>query len=493
MIHLSGFKYFTFELMQSVVQNWSFSRHYFAALGGYDRDLSVDISMKESQGLEKQAVKHSISIKALIIGGLVILLMVPVLLVEDMIHQRQQMQWQAKAEISHRWGGEQFIGAPQLLISHLHQGPVDGKNRVSRVHSRVLPREVDAAIDLQAEVRYLGIYEVPVYSAEVDLQGRFEFEPADFIQAQQPWQVEGLFVPLQSLRGLKEIARVEVNGQPVPMHIRQRQFSRLNGVFIDLQDTAPQTALTFDLKFHISGSESLKFLPHAGTARVDMRSNWPSPSFIGDYLPEQRAITEKGFSAQWRVNELNHGLGRVLSTAEGGDVAMASMHWPELGVQTLIPADVYQVNTRMIKYAMLVMLFSFAGFFLAELFFRVRLHPFQYLLIGFALCVFYVLLLSLSEYLRFNWAYAISAAATVALISGYSGTLLRSGRRGVLTGVLFSVLYAFVFVMVKAEQLSLLMGALALWALLGIIMYLTRRVDWYAGVTRAERDADASQ
>ena len=168
-------------------------------------------------------------------------------------------------------------------------------------------------------------------------------------------------------------------------------------------------------------------------------------------------------------------LGRVLESNKRYDLSSIGT----FGVEVLIPANIYQVNERTVKYALLIMLLTFAGFFLAEMFFKLRLHPFQYLLIGFALSIFYLLLLSLSEYLHFDWAFLLAAASTVLLISGYCAVILGNKRRGALTASLFILLYGFIFVLVKAEQLSLLMGAIGIWVFLAAVMYLTRKIDWY--------------
>ncbi len=146
----------------------------------------------------------------------------------------------------------------------------------------------------------------------------------------------------------------------------------------------------------------------------------------------------------------------------------------------MIAANVYQVNERSVKYSFLIVLLSFAAFFLAELFFKLRLHPFHYLIIGVSLSVFYLLLLSISEFLHFNKAFMIAASAITVMVSGYCSVVLKQRKRGVLTGLFFASLYGFIFVLVKAEHSSLLMGSIAIWLILSTVMYLTRKIDWYA-------------
>ncbi len=440
----------------------------------------------------KNRLQSSISVKLLVIALLLLILQIPQLLVRSIIDERQGMQYQAASEISQRWGGPQHIGAPLLNTQHTVVREVDGKSKQQTVHSLILPASLVVDAELDASERYLGMYEVPVFVAEVKMTGTIEFDARHHLGQVEDWQIQNLFIPIQSMRGLKGIKSVQINGHEVSLSQQQIAVNGSKGITLDLSAAAlshqPRQTLNFTIELSLAGSRNFSVLPMAGQTDINMRANWPAPSFKGDFLPAERHISDQGFDASWQVNELNHNLGRVIShvpshhsgASERYGYSQPQTAWPDLGVEILIPADTYQVNERTIKYSLLIMVLTFAGFFLAEMFFKLRLHPFQYLLIGFSLTVFYLLLLSVSEYIRFDWAFALAALANVLLIGGYCSVVLGARQRGFYTGLLFAVLYGFIFVLVKAEQASLLMGAIGIWVFLALVMYLTRKIDWYA-------------
>jgi inner membrane protein len=250
----------------------------------------------------------------------------------------------------------------------------------------------------------------------------------------------------------------------------------LLGFEVDLEDLPQNLKLNYQIELSLIGSNQLDILPLARETIIHMQSNWNSPSFVGDSLPDERQITKQGFSATWNINNLIQNTTKEATTQNN---FVMEQSYPSIGVKILIPANIYQVNERTVKYSFLIVLLTFAGFFLAELFFKLQLHPFQYLLIGVSLSVFYLLLLSLSEYLLFNLAFLISASSIILLIGGYCSVVLQQRVRGLYTGLLFTVLYGFIFILVKAEQTSLLMGAIGIWLILALVMYLTRKIDWY--------------
>jgi len=443
----------------------------------------------------KSRLKNSISIKLLVIGLLLLILQIPQLFVQFLVQERQSMQFEAKQTIKQRWGGNQHIGPPLVNTSHKAERVVNGKKQMMVINSQILPASFKLNAKIDASTRYLGIYEVPVFVADVRMSGKIEIDSVKNLDQKEDWSLDHIFIPIESMRGLKAVNELKINNQDVEVSQQQIQINGQTGISLDLSplnlrlDKA-DLKLSYLIGLSLAGSEQFSVLPMAGQSDIDIKANWPSPSFNGDFLPAQRAIDEKGFSAQWQVNELNHNLGRVIrhtpeqnnSASQRFNSYSGSTHWPSLGVQILIPADNYQVNERTIKYSLLIMVLTFAGFFLAETFFKLRLHPFQYLLIGFSLTAFYLLLLSISEYLYFNLAFGIAALANISLIVGYCSVILKQRKRGVLTGLLFAVLYAFIFVLVKSEQSSLLMGAIGIWVFLGLVMYLTREIDWYEDV-----------
>ncbi len=443
----------------------------------------------------KNKLKSSISVKLVVIGLLLLILQIPQLFVQALINERQSMHYEARNTITQRWGGSQHIGPPLLNTSHQVEQVVKGKKQIKMINSQILPASFSIDVDIDASTRYLGIYEVPVFIAQLTMNGVLELDPLKYLGSSKDWQIENIFIPIKSMRGLKSVSHLKVNGQDVEVAQQQNLINGQTGISLDLSQLKLDLnrsiiRLNYEIKLSVAGSEQFSVLPMAGQSEIKIHANWPSPSFNGDFLPAQRTINEDGFSANWQVNEMNHNLGRVIRDSFEQDEQAsqrfsnysASRNWPELGVEILIPADNYQVNERAVKYSLLIMVLTFAGFFLAEIFFKLRLHPFQYLLIGFSLTAFYLLLLSVSEYIYFDWAFAIAVLANIGLIGGYCSVILKQQQRGLLTALLFAVLYAFIFVLVKAEQSSLLMGAIGIWVFLALVMYLTRKIDWYEEV-----------
>lgn len=354
-------------------------------------------------------------------------------------------------------------------------------------------KKIQMDINLDAHKRYLGIYEAAVFQAKISLSGMIDIET----NGPNNGDTRSLFVPIKQLRGVKKIDKIVLNGQPILKEPTQKTLNNMTGFVVDLSTFDHDSTIEYDIELTLAGSEKLKILPLARETQVNMQSNWTSPSFIGDYLPDERTITKEGFNAQWQIN-------RMLSDVQSDDQPIVNGRYSydhnshntyvdndAFGVKVMIAANVYHVNERSVKYSFLIVLLSFAAFFLAELFFKLRLHPFHYLIIGVSLSVFYLLLLSISEFLHFNMAFVIAASAITTMIAGYCSVVFKQKSRGLMTGVFFALLYGFIFILVKAEQTSLLMGSIAIWLILAMVMYLTRKIDWYA-INMNEGDGEKS-
>jgi inner membrane protein len=209
--------------------------------------------------------------------------------------------------------------------------------------------------------------------------------------------------------------------------------------------------------------------------RVGMTSAWPDPSFIGAYLPTSREVGPKGFTARWQIPHLGRNFPQQWIESEVDAKALGTATF---GVSLLSPVDAYHTIHRAVKYQLLFLFLTFVAFYLFELFSSLRIHPVQYLLVGSALCLFYLLLLSLSEHVGFARAYTIASAAVVALIAGYVRAAFGNAR-AVPIAVMLIVLYAFLFVLLHVQDYALLVGSLGLFLVLALLMYATRKVDWY--------------
>ena len=432
----------------------------------------------------KLKISNSISFKLGVILLLILLMQIPLSYVRGLIFEREQMQHQAQNQISQRWGGNQYIGAPILNTYKQNTHILNSNNKDNNSNNRVLQstqaQSFDLNVNLDAELRYLGIYESSVFVSNVNMSGLIELKTAI-----QQNDTQKLFIPIKQLQGLKALKKISINQQIIKSMPHQTTVNNLNGIEVDLTGIEITDVISYEIDLKLAGSSQFDILPLARKTTVNMSSNWQSPSFVGHSLPDTREIDDSGFKATWQINKFIQNLGNNLNNHQNN--FMTQSDFSAFGVKVLIPANIYQVNERTVKYSFLIVLLTFAGFFLAELFFKLRLHPFQYLLIGVSLSVFYLLLLSLSEYIKFNWAFLISAFSIIVLIASYCSVVLKQRKRGIYTGLLFALLYGFIFILVKAEETSLLMGAIGIWLILALIMYLTRKIDWYA-VNVEEKD-----
>jgi inner membrane protein len=231
----------------------------------------------------------------------------------------------------------------------------------------------------------------------------------------------------------------------------------------------------FEFEIALKGSQTLHVIPVGKTTDVTMQSPWQNPSFGGAFLPTERNITDKGFTASWKVLHLNRNFPQQWISSAAPNISDSAF-----GVELFTPNDGYQQTSRSVKYAILVIALTFMVFFFNEMLNKKRVHAFQYILIGFALCIFYTLLLSISEYLNFNWAYGIASAMTLGLVFWYSKSILGENRPAVIILLLMGLLYGFIFTIIQLEDAALLVGTLGLFVILAVVMYISKKIDWYA-------------
>jgi len=434
--------------------------------------------------------------KVLGIGVLALLMLLPLWKVQSLVEERQGMRQAAVEEIAQGWGGEQVLGGLVLAVPTREVIAVtQGESRERADTALILPGDASMDITMTVDRRRYGIYEAPVFVSTVQLRGRFM--PGEIAQLRQldtaTWQggKAELRLVVNDLRGLQEVTELKINGRP-------QQFSSSATTFgiawstvtvpIDL-DALNGEPIDFVINLRLAGTQSLRLLPLARTMDVKMHAPWPDPSFIGAALPIERTVNAQGFSARWHMLDLNRRYGQFWHASDNR--VDEAVNGSAFGVALYQPVDVYQRNVRAGKYGLLFVTMTFVAFFLFEVLKRLRVHPVQYLLIGAALSSFYVLLLALSEQIGFGLAYAIAAASVVLIMGGYASAVLGARRAGLLLGGALALVYAVLYVVLAAEEYALLIGAIVLVITVGLLMYLTRRIDWYAGVPNAAEPAPA--
>jgi inner membrane protein len=418
---------------------------------------------------------HSASVKAAVLTGVALLLLIPLALLAGLVTERTAQRDAAVQSVARGWGDRQWVGGPLLAI------PVTIETDPARTCDwYVLPEQLDISVELQVQEtrRRLGLYDVPVYIARVRAKGEFDLPreitrlTRDGTSLHVHFEQARLLLPVQDPRGLRdltsgtqEVLNFEPSaGFPIPVLAAP----------LNIPAAGPHT---FDLSFDLAGTQSLEFLPLARDVRVQARGNWPDPGFTDGFLPSERRIDAHGFTASWQVLDLNRTYGdRWFQGSTPKETLLAS----GFGIELVQPVDIYQRSTRAVKYGGLFIALSFLTLFLVENLQRRPVHPIQYGLMGLALSVFYLLLLALAEHIGFLLAYVLATAALCILMSVYLAGGFRSARAGLLSGSVFAATYALLYLLVSSENYALLVGSLALFALLATTMFLTRKFDWYA-------------
>lgn len=428
----------------------------------------------------------SVTFKAALIGVIVLLLLIPLAMLKSVVTERAGLREQAYQRVAEGWGGELAVGGPMLIVPTERTIKVDGKESLMRSDVYLLPAKLDADMDvkLDPEPRYVGIYGVPVYLSTLRLQGEFDFARLQTLVPESSpesgirfiWSQSRLRLPLNTVGSLREIKQANFGGQQVKLGPAVPGMFRGIEARVDLSELHQTRGVTFDFDVVIAGSRAVSILPLGSVTSVKLNADWPHPSFQGSSLPVERTISDAGFQARWQVLELNRAYGEIWRE---GEVTEEMLRRSAVGVSLFQPVDIYQSGERAVKYAVLFIALTFLTFFAWEQVTRNRLHPLQYLLVGLALSMFYLLLIALSEHIAFALAYITAAAALVLLIGLYLAGAFRSAWRGVIAGGAMSLVYGLLYMLVLSEDYSLLLGSIILFAALAAVMLATRRVDWY--------------
>ncbi len=447
-------------------------------------------------------------VKVLGTGILVVLLLIPLGMVRGLVLERQARESNVQREIAGVWGAAQTLGGPVLSIPYdslcevrtpLQNGTVSTSFQACEKFAHFLPETLVVDGPVVPEVRSRGIFDVVVYRTDLRVQGTFappKFDDLvrDAALGSGPigeihWSRASLGVGIPDLRGIRGRVDLDWQGTRVPFApgvVDSNLWS--SGLRAPLRldggaGKAPAGGRTpFALNISLAGSGALRLLPFGRQTRLALRSPWPSPSFSGAFFPESRRIGKDGFDATWNVSYYGRTFPQSWTSVQTAELASAIVG-SSFGVDFVQPVDVYQQTERSAKYGALFLVLTFVTFFLFELFQPIRLHPIQYLMVGSALSLFYVLLLSLAEQIAFGAAYAIAAGATVALLGAYAAAVLKSRWRGGIFAGVLGLLYGYLYVLLQAEDYALLLGSVGLFLILALVMLITRRVDWYGSTT----------
>ncbi len=456
-------------------------------------------------------LRTSLLVKLTAIGTIVLLLLIPRAMIQGLIYERQGRKEQVVREISQSWGGAQSVTGPVLSIPFVEWKEEEKGKKTAQWHTLyILPQELHIDGNAQHEIRRKGIFDAVLYRSKLTLSGKFDkpaFRELNIAPENIRWEEARLSVGISSMTGIKNIIELEWSGQKQRMEPGTAAAGLLgSGVSAPVTYSSNAEAFAFTIPLELNGTDALYFEPVGRLTTAQLKATWPSPGFAGRILPDKRNISANGFEAQWKVLDVNRHYpqqwkdlsyrftgsdnsgqydeyhNKYIPASEEGDTSF--------GVRFVLPVDEYLKNDRAVKYAILTIGLTFLIYFFFETLRRFNIHPFQYLLVGLALTVFYLLLLSLSEQFGFDAAYGLAAAATIGLIAFYSASVLKIRRLVVQLTLLLCAIYGFIFVVLQLEDYALLAGSIGIFVALAAVMYYSRKVDWYnLGKTEGEGTA----
>jgi inner membrane protein len=424
-------------------------------------------------------IGNSVITRLLAIGVLVMTLLIPVEMIKGIIRERESRRQGVITEVSSKWGREQTIVGPILSVPYNVYTTDDKGNRLTTIaHAHILPDQLSINGVVKPEIRYRGIYEVVLYNSALQVEADFQnkgFAELGINENDIHWNEATVSMGLPDLRGVKENNLVTWNDETYPINSGIGAAPVMeSGVSTRVPLSPRQNTYSFKMHLNLNGSGQINFVPLGKVTTVLLSSPWKNPSFTGLFLPDHRVVNEQGFTAKWKILHLNRNYPQQW-TGKNDKVLESAF-----GAKFFCPVDEYQKSMRSAKYAVLFILLTLVAFFLTEVTNNTRVHPVQYLLIGFDICLFYLLLLSISEHTSFATAYLVSAVASVLLVSSYSKAILKSTPIAATIGALMTCLYGFLYVTMQLEDYALLIGSIGMFVVLGVVMYLTRKINWYA-------------
>jgi len=428
----------------------------------------------------------SVGFKLGLIAMLTLLLLIPASMIMGLIKEREVRRDETIKEVTSVWGNEQTLSGPVLSIPFISTEETSQHEfkTVTR-YAHFLPENLKIEGSVEPEVRYRGIYRVVTYRAKLKVTGNFPAVDLTDLHLEQRDLENNLAwieIGIPDMRGINQ--EINLNWGDSAMQIIPGIPSNeltASGIHCEVPlNMIAEKGFAFNLD--LNGSHSLNFIPLGKETNIHLTSTWNSPSFNGAFLPDDRKITKAGFTASWNILQLNRNypqqwIGNQYSVAESS-----------FGVDLITPVDTYQKSMRSVKYAVLFIGLTFLVFFFSEVFTKTRIHPVNYILAGVALCVFYTLLTALAEHISFASAYLISSLTIITMIAIFAHSLYQKGRVTLIIVAALLALYVFLYVILQLMDYSLLFGNIGLVIILGLVMYFSRKIDWY-GTARNNNQA----
>ncbi|MBI9104170.1 MAG: cell envelope integrity protein CreD [Spirochaetales bacterium] len=448
--------------------------------------------------LDLGRVTKSLGFKIFLVGILILIMLIPVALVVRVVHERARRAEMVENEIVEAWGGTLSIAGPVMKvpcrrIEKFKKVDADGHETIeTREVSFTLwitPSRMEINGDFVSSEKTRGIFSVPVFHGDLAFNGEFDTTDAfNELKADEyplPEEIE-IILAIENQKGIRSLKQASLGGQDIVFSPGDSGLNLLSG---GIKAKAPLKTIEnfkepFNIGLTLQGGGQMTFLPLAGETEVLLGSDWVAPSYQGNYLPTEQSLDDDGFEAFWRISNLSRGIPLFWTgnLQEGGQFYNSFF-----GVDFLKVLDRYGKNERAVKYTILFIIVPFMTLFLFEVFWKMGIHPVQYILAGTGNVIFYLLLLSLSEHMNFNLAYLIGALAVTGMMFLYSTTLVREIKKALYMIPVMVLSYLYLFITLQSEDWALLIGSIGAFIIIGVIMFITRNVDWYGGRNRIDR------
>ncbi|MFB6317051.1 cell envelope integrity protein CreD [Saccharicrinis sp. FJH54] len=415
---------------------------------------------------------QSFSFKMAVLGFITLMLLIPLQMVKDVIRDRISFSNQAKTEIMQMWSGNQTVSGPVLNVPvYTYEQTKDGNIMVNSI-LHIMPEELMINGNVVPELRKKSIYKSVVYASDLNIHGKFSQPdlsawPGYFIR----WKDAYFTFGISDNRGIKGSLELKINDKKVEPRpgVADHEIFKSGITFNMPLDTMFEN-LTFSMNLKLNGSEELSFLPVGKNTEISIRSSWPDPSFNGDFLPYERDVTKDGFNAAWNVTELNRTFPQVWK-GKAYDV-----NQQKIGVEFLLMADHYQKSLRSVKYGLLFIVLTFLVLIFSELFYHNKVQLFHYIIVAFALILFFSLLTALSEQIGFNGAYLLSAFLIVASVWYFTRGFIKSPRVALILNGILVLFYLFIFILLSLKDYAYLAGNIGLFIILTTVMGVSRKL-----------------
>ncbi len=438
---------------------------------------------------------YRILTKALLIAFMSLLLLIPIDSIEDTIRDRSHFRNQVIRDIAKSSTGAQTITGPIIVLPYevtytrIKIDP-ETKQEIEETYTRTkteyfLPEELNFTGDITMEERYRGIYLAHIYQWKGGVQGSYKI-PANYgiNEDDNPieWGTPYISFGITDTRGIiykpeLKFANNKINFEPGPKYSSLK--SGLHAKLTNLTASDKNQTIPFSINFAIQGLQDLKIIPLGKTTSVNLKSNWPHPSFNGNQLPLEREIDDDGFSAYWQTTWFANNLGDEFRKSRSYENISEKLKNKAIGVKFIEGVDIYQKSERSAKYGFLFIGLTFAAFFLFEILKQLKIHPIQYGFVGLSLAMFFMLEFSLSEHMSFSLAYLIASTSSISILGYYIAIALKRISWGIGFATLLGLLYAILYGLLISEDLALVLGSLTLFIILSLVMVFTKNIDWY--------------